>query len=698
MQQMPHMQVNNGTWPQHQSPAPSPTPKAVAPVAPVKKVNKLKNAVLARPKREGEEDDRSEATMKHESSTGKDSSREKDDSSATKEKIIGMSDEVCASCGSFFAVDALFCRKCGSKRPSSIEAPPPAAKAEFRPPRNGIFDRQLMLRIWRVHKDIKHEKVQDLKTSARAAATPVGKNIKPGGGGGGVSSRLKPSENAYQRREPTTREQEIERQVRSLLNKICPENLKTIVERLAQVELHTANELEFVIRIIFEKALLEPHYCETYADMVFALQSRYPQFPPENEGEKPHTFTRVLLNICQNEFESLPTTFEATEEDKVKFKDDDHGLFLVLKKRKDKMLANMKFIGNLFLRQLLAVKVIGQVVYDLVGIKDNSQYPEEHMIECVCELLKAIGHTLEQTTHGKTLMEQFTQRMKDLKRSPTDGSQPYSKRIIYKIQDLLDLRHNNWQQKMFREQAMTKDQVKKAAKMEERQAARGVDVTFSTQTVGVRPSYIDEFKVAPKPRTAPVKEERKAVWDQPHVKRCFHYFIEDKNAEGLVSEWKRPAPTSDQKKDGVSWLCDIGLNDSNKEEMVAETLLELLQRGGIDWIHLQEALAPSIEDLENITLDTPNAPKFVHSLFSKLFLTFKNNFQSSILSIFKSCSSKDLVATVLVGILRKVHAKAGSDGVNKVLKDQAEFVSLLSQAKGIKKEQLSQALATEGLL
>jgi hypothetical protein len=28
-----------------------------------------------------------------------------------------------------------------------------------------------------------------------------------------------------------------------------------------------------------------------------------------------HTFDRVLLNTCQNEFESLPTTFEATAED-----------------------------------------------------------------------------------------------------------------------------------------------------------------------------------------------------------------------------------------------------------------------------------------------------------------------------------------------------------------------------------------------
>ena len=43
--------------------------------------------------------------------------------------------------------------------------------------------------------------------------------------------------------QPTCRapdEDEIERKVRSLLNKICPDNLKTIVERLALIELHKA--------------------------------------------------------------------------------------------------------------------------------------------------------------------------------------------------------------------------------------------------------------------------------------------------------------------------------------------------------------------------------------------------------------------------------------------------------------------------
>eukprot|EP00969_Alexandrium_andersonii_P096921 4278754-Alexandrium_andersonii.AAC.1 len=63
---------------------------------------------------------------------------------------------------------------------------------------------------------------------------------------------------------------------------------------------------------------------------------------------------RVLLTTCQNEFESLPSAFEPTEEQRLTLSPDD--LNLEKKRRKDRILANVKFIGNLFLRQLLAVK------------------------------------------------------------------------------------------------------------------------------------------------------------------------------------------------------------------------------------------------------------------------------------------------------------------------------------------------------
>ena len=48
------------------------------------------------------------------------------------------------------------------------------------------------------------------------------------------------------------------------------------------------------------------------------------------------------------------------------------------------------------------MKSSGQVVHDLVGIKDGNTLPEEHMIECVCELLQAIGFTLDVARRKKS--------------------------------------------------------------------------------------------------------------------------------------------------------------------------------------------------------------------------------------------------------------------------------------------------------
>merc|ERR1712083_484256 len=95
------------------------------------------------------------------------------------------------------------------------------------------------------------------------------------------------------------------------------------------------------------------------------LKSRYPEFPPEELGEKPVTFVRVLLNTCQCEFEGLPSSLDPPLDEKAEMLPEEIQEYR--KKQKDRALANMKFIGNLFLRDLLAAKVATQVLRDLLS-------------------------------------------------------------------------------------------------------------------------------------------------------------------------------------------------------------------------------------------------------------------------------------------------------------------------------------------
>lgn len=273
-----------------------------------------------------------------------------------------------------------------------------------------------------------------------------------------------------------TREGKLQQTVWSILNTMCPKNWLTIVERLATISLDNVWDLELVISSIVQRVLSESHYCETYANMIFELCSRYPEFPPLFEGEKPHTFKRILLDTCQNSFEMIafkkrseprttglvngekmiPANLEHTEEEKEQIDADE--LQALKQKQKSHSVALMKFIGHLFLRKLLAFEAVHQILFELIG--EGSASPEEHLIECACEFLHVIGYTLDgypslRPLHPHTqvlaqiCMNELFSRLLDLKRCMRPGNgvikKPcYSKSTRLKIQRLIDRRQHGW--------------------------------------------------------------------------------------------------------------------------------------------------------------------------------------------------------------------------------------------------------------
>lgn len=301
-----------------------------------------------------------------------------------------------------------------------------------------------------------------------------------------------PSEKAYRpaiQGTPKTRMQELRRTANSLLNKVCPESVATIADRLAEVEVADTEELELLISLIFQKALAEPHYCETYADLAFRLKAAYNEFP-NPDGGKPVTFKATLLNICQKEFEALPTTLEPSSEEvevlgpeEVEFR---------RQKTKARVLANMKFIGHLFLRQLLSAKVIGSVIQELVLCDQADVLPQEHVLECACELILSIGFTLDSMPAGSHALAQVGGRLKDLKtRLGNDGKAAYSKRMQFAIQDLLDIRAAGWTRKTFKSAAKTKEEIRLDQHRDLTAQARGREAEHAEQVVvGQRPLYL----------------------------------------------------------------------------------------------------------------------------------------------------------------------------------------------------------------
>ncbi|CAK0840644.1 unnamed protein product [Prorocentrum cordatum] len=302
-----------------------------------------------------------------------------------------------------------------------------------------------------------------------------------------LSALSNKAEHAYKRNTAELdREAELTRLAKSLLNKICPDNCSVIASRImTEAMVKTEDELKIVIHLIFQKALTEPHYCETYVELVHALKGEMPEFP-NPDGGKPLTFKAALLNVTQEEYESMTAnTMQPTDEEKAT-KDPEELQFIMAGKKK-KLLANMKFIGHLYLKELLGGKVISSVASELLKI-DGSGLPEEHVVECVCELISAIGYTLENSKFQSTLV-QVCSRLKDLKGQKNKaGKDILSKRIQFQIQDLLDMRGQGWAKKTFKAAAKTKEEIRADAEREERMKEKGKDVPTAEYVIAGKKS------------------------------------------------------------------------------------------------------------------------------------------------------------------------------------------------------------------
>jgi len=303
-----------------------------------------------------------------------------------------------------------------------------------------------------------------------------------------------PSANAYRPKSATegiaNREQEFTRSVQSLMNKVCPENIGTIAGRILELQVASTAELEVVIMLIMKKACSEPHYCETYADLVYNLKAEMPEFPSP-DGGKPISFKSTLLNCCQNEFETIVSSAQEMLPEEVARLDPEE-LAFQKQQWKAKTLANMKFIGHLFLRQLLTAKIIGSVIKDLVMCDAGDALPGENVVECLCELLNSIGYTLETMPSGKDALVQVCSRLLDLKqRRDKGGKGVYTKRIQFQIQDLLDTRAAGWTKKVFKAAAKTKEEIRNEQDREIKAQSAGKGVDGGSHVIaGARPSYL----------------------------------------------------------------------------------------------------------------------------------------------------------------------------------------------------------------
>eukprot|EP01117_Protostelium_nocturnum_P010464 TRINITY_DN3766_c0_g1_i1.p1 TRINITY_DN3766_c0_g1~~TRINITY_DN3766_c0_g1_i1.p1 ORF type:complete len:803 (-),score=180.08 TRINITY_DN3766_c0_g1_i1:36-2444(-) len=250
-----------------------------------------------------------------------------------------------------------------------------------------------------------------------------------------------------QRYAPTDAESQVIRNSQLILNKMSEENFESLSEKLLDVGIENANILEEILKKIFEKALTETKFRSMYASLCLKLSVKCPSFGPEM------TFKRLLLNMCQTVFEASLSEAKA-EKDKEKQSDreltkDEKEIQATMEiMAKKRIVGNIHFIGELYKRQMLNDKIMHRCIQELMG---DASEPAPEDVESLCAMLTNIGPQLDQGPHKQKIEVSFMYLI-DVSKNKKVPS-----RILFMIQDLLQLRKNNW---VSRSEAKNQQQAK----------------------------------------------------------------------------------------------------------------------------------------------------------------------------------------------------------------------------------------------
>ena len=249
---------------------------------------------------------------------------------------------------------------------------------------------------------------------------------------------------------PSSIEEEVIRKVIILLNKITPETFDSISNQILTLTTSSENEpfLAPIIKAIFNTALREQLFCEMYASLclkIYRLPRPTPTPPPAGTPASsapakpaPSPFIKLLIECCQNEFQKANRydTLDNTEGMS------DIDLFEETLKIRQRMLGNIKFIGELIKKRIIPVMIGHHCLDELVvsGLEQsNSSRKRNDAVEAVSNFLETIGKDLDRPEAA----EAFSKYIGALTTLSIDHT--LDSRIRFRCKDIIELRARGWQ-------------------------------------------------------------------------------------------------------------------------------------------------------------------------------------------------------------------------------------------------------------
>lgn len=291
-------------------------------------------------------------------------------------------------------------------------------------------------------------------TTATAAGKPTG-GTKKGGGRvdltplpeGSAGAAIVKAENAWSRGGTDDQSIKTTRAIKGILNKITPEKFDRLMEQLLECGIDSAATLSETISIVFDKAIWEPGFCSMYADVCLRLSKELPEFPSP-DGGKPISFRRILLNTCQEEFEGA-----GKARDDLLHISDAAEKASATKRVKVRTMGNIKLIGELFKKKMIAEKILHACVTDLLGAPKSD--PPEENVEALCNLLVTVGKEMDESPKlPQQMMEMYFARLLALSENEALDS-----RVRFLCRDVIELRRAEWVPRVKKLEAMTLSEI-----------------------------------------------------------------------------------------------------------------------------------------------------------------------------------------------------------------------------------------------
>jgi len=264
-------------------------------------------------------------------------------------------------------------------------------------------------------------------------------------------------ENPWSHREKNSRDEteELKKLITRILNRVSDKNYEALSNEMLQSNLDVvcqdAEVLREIVAMFFQKAVNEKVWAHIYGRMCKDVCQHWATpHPSDSTPGKESTptsqspidpkaeaqtfcskFRRQLLNQCQEEFERgiklqkelnlLPPEEKEMQEMKLR----------------QRTMANMKFVGELYKHNLITERIMHQVMFSLLFPTHPGEKLTDEGLELFCELMDTVGKQLDRPK-AQQYMAQYFQQVGLL-------SQTYkTARVRFKLQNLLDLRKNNW--------------------------------------------------------------------------------------------------------------------------------------------------------------------------------------------------------------------------------------------------------------